>query len=270
MAETQTFSYQPETTTETNLDQLTPDEQDSLAVGESIAEKEEQVYAGKYKSAEDLEKAYIELQKKLGSNGEEVEEDTEQASAEEESTETPLSDGASLIASANDEYYKNDGKLSEETLEKFSSMSSKDLVAAYLEVQNTPEFQPQGEDVADLSDSDVNQLKNQVGGDAAYTDLMKWASTNLDKKSQDAFDSIVNTGSVEAIKIAVAGLKTEYDAANGVDGTMVQGKAPKTGGDVFRSQAELVRAMSDPRYDSDPAYRQDIIEKLDRSNNLQF
>ena len=99
---------------------------------------------------------------------------------------------------------------------------------------------------------------------------MKWASTNLDKKSQDAFDSIVNTGSVEAIKIAVAGLKTEYDAANGVDGTMVQGKAPKTGGDVFRSQAELVRAMSDPRYDSDPAYRQDIIEKLDRSNNLQF
>ena len=128
MAETQTFSYQPETTTETNLDQLTPDEQDSLAVGESISEKEEQVYAGKYKSAEDLEKAYIELQKKLGSNGEEVEEDTEQASAEEESTETQLSDGASLIASANDEYYKNDGKLSEETLEKFSSMSSKDLV----------------------------------------------------------------------------------------------------------------------------------------------
>ena len=125
-------------------------------------------------------------------------------------------------------------------------------------------------DVADLSDSEVNQLKNQVGGDAAYTDLMKWASTNLDKKSQDAFDSIVNTGSVEAIKIAVAGLKTEYDAANGVDGKMVQGKAPKSGGDVFRSQAELVRAMSDPRYDSDPAYRQDIIEKLDRSNNLPF
>ena len=55
MAETQTFSYQPETTTETNLDQLTPDEQDSLAVGESIAEKEEQVYAGKYKSAEELQ-----------------------------------------------------------------------------------------------------------------------------------------------------------------------------------------------------------------------
>ena len=61
MAETQTFSYQPETTTETNLDQLTPDEQDSLAVGESIADKEEQVYAGKYKSAEDLEKALLKL-----------------------------------------------------------------------------------------------------------------------------------------------------------------------------------------------------------------
>ena len=89
-------------------------------------------------------------------------------------------------------------------------------------------------------------------------------------KSQEAFDSIVNTGSVEAIKIAVAGLKTQYDAANGVEGNVYTGKAPKTGGDVFRSQQELVRAMSDPRYDNDPAYRQDIIEKLDRSNNLEF
>jgi hypothetical protein len=51
---------------------------------------------------------------------------------------------------------------------------------------------------------------------------------------------------------------------------MYTGKPPKTGGDVFRSQQELVRAMSDPRYDNDPAYRQDIIEKLDRSNNLEF
>ena len=47
---------------------------------------------------------------------------------------------------------------------------------------------------------------------------------------------------------------------------MLSGKAPKTSGDVFRSQAEVVKAMSDPQYDMDPAYRQDILEKLDRSN----
>ena len=67
----------------------------------------------------------------------------------------------------------------------------------------------------------------------------------------------------------MSGLKAEYDNANGVEGRMVTGKAPQNSGDVFRSQAELVRAMSDSRYDSDPAYRQDIIEKLDRSD-LEF
>ena len=47
---------------------------------------------------------------------------------------------------------------------------------------------------------------------------------------------------------------------------MLSGKPPKTSGDVFRSQPELVAAMNDPRYDRDPAYRQDVIEKLDRSD----
>ena len=47
---------------------------------------------------------------------------------------------------------------------------------------------------------------------------------------------------------------------------MLQGKAPTQGGAVFRSQAELVAAMADPRYDTDPAYRQDVVDKLERSN----
>ena len=51
---------------------------------------------------------------------------------------------------------------------------------------------------------------------------------------------------------------------------MLTGKGPVQQKDAFRSQAELVSAMSDPRYDEDPAYRQDIIAKLERSNNLQF
>ena len=262
----ETLSYQPETTTETNLDQLTPEEQDSLQVGEGMQEAQDSLLAGKYKSAEDLEKAYIELQKKLGENGEEV----QQESAGEEPEETTLSEGASLITSANDEFYANDGKLSEETLEKFSSMSSKELVEAYLEVQGTPEFQAQSSDTADLSDAEINQVKNNVGGEQAYANIIGWAQDNLDAQAQEAFDSIVATGSVQAINIAVAGLKSQYEAANGFEGKMYTGNPPKTGGDVFRSQQELVRAMSDPRYENDPAYRQDIIEKLDRSNNLEF
>ena len=47
---------------------------------------------------------------------------------------------------------------------------------------------------------------------------------------------------------------------------MVTGKANKQGGEVFRSQAEVVKAMQDSRYDRDPAYRRDIQDKLERSD----
>ena len=264
MAETNTFTVDTTPQTETMSDNLTADEQDSLAVGEKLVGEQEQLLAGKYKDAQELEKAYVELQKKLGSQDEPAE-DVEQTSATEETEETTLSDGASLISSANDEYYANDGKLSEETLEKFSGMSSKELVESYLEVQNTDAFKNKAE-VADLSDSDINEVKNYAGGEAQYDNLIAWANTNLDAKSQEAFDSIVNSGSVDAIKIAVSGLKSQYENANGFEGKMYTGKAPKGNTDTFRSQAELVQAMSDKRYDRDPAYRQDIIEKLDRSN----
>ena len=264
MAEQQTFTVDTTAQTETVADNLTTDEQDSLAVGEKLVAEQEGLLAGKYKDAAELEKAYVELQKKLGSKDEPTE-DVEQTAATEETEETTLSDGASLISSANDEYYANDGKLSEETLNKFSDMSSKELVEAYLEVQNTDAFKNQGE-VADLSDADINTIKNFAGGDTQYDNIIAWANTNLDAQSQEAFDSIVNTGSVDAIKIAVSGLKSQYEAANGFEGKMYTGKAPKGNTDTFRSQAELVQAMSDKRYDRDPAYRQDIIEKLDRSN----
>lgn len=264
----ETLSYQPEVQTETVPDNLTPEEQESLAVGEQMQEAQDNLLAGKYKSAEELEKAYVELQKKLGDNAEQ--EETETASAEEQPEDKPtLSDGATLITSATDEFYDNNGQISEETLNKFSSMSSKDLVKAYMEVQQLPEYQPKEASAIDLSESDINQVQNAVGGEQAYGDLLNWARTNLSQDEISAFDSIVNTGSVGAIRIAAAGLKSQYDAANGVEGKMYTGKAPTNSGDVFRSQQELVRAMSDPRYDNDPAYRQDVIEKLDRSD-LEF
>ena len=260
----ETLSYQPETTTETVADNLTADEQDSLAVGEKLVEQQEQLLAGKYKDAQELEKAYVELQKKLG----EKEEDTEQVSAEEKSEEKPtFSDNASLINSASEEYYANGNKLSDETMAKFSALSTQDLVKAYMEVQaSQPE---QAAPPAEITQDQINQIKNSAGGEQEYANIVNWAKSNLPKESINAFDEVVNTGSIQAIKLAVAGLKTEYNNANGVEGRMVTGKQAPNNGDVFRSQAELVRAMSDARYDNDPAYRQDIIEKLDRSD-LEF
>ena len=263
----ETLSYQ-EPQNVTTVDNLTPEEQDSLAVGESISQQEEQIYAGKYKSAQELEKAYIELQAKLG---EKSEEKTETASAEEQPEDTPkMSEGATLITDASKEYYDNGNKLSPETMAKFSSMSSQDLIKAYMEVSQSPEFQAQqGQPPADISQSDINQIKNSAGGDQAYANIINWAKSNLPQEKITAFDEVVNTGSIQAIQLAVSGLKSEYDNANGVEGRMVTGKAPNNSGDVFRSQQELVAAMNDPRYDRDPAYRQDVIQKLDRSD-LEF
>ena len=267
MAETQTYSYEPEVQTETMPDNLTPEEQENLEVGEKLQADQEQLLAGKYKSAQELEKAYVELQKKLGDS----ETETEKTSAEEQPEDKPsLSDGASLITSATDEYYKNGNKLSDETLAKFGSMSSQDLIKAYMEVQALPEYQSKAAaNAQDISDAQINQIKNSAGGEQAYANIINWAKDSLDKAQVNAFDEVVNTGSVQAIQLAVAGLKAQYDAANGVEGKMLTGKAPTNSGDVFRSQAELVRAMNDPRYDSDPAYRNDVIEKLDRSD-LEF
>ena len=265
----ETLSYQPETTTETMPDNLTPEEQENLAVGEKLQGDQEQLLAGKYKSSEELEKAYIELQKKLGDN---KEEETEQASAEEPTEDTPkMSEGATLITDASKEYYANGNKLSPETLAKFSSLSSQDLIKAYMEVQDSPEYQQQiqAAPTAEITASQINEIKNSAGGEQAYANIINWAKTSLPQNQINAFDEVVNTGSVQAIQLAVAGLKSQYDNANGVEGRMVTGKNAPNNGDVFRSQQELVRAMNDPRYDNDPAYRQDVIEKLDRSD-LEF
>ena len=262
----ETLSYQPEANTETVTTNLTPEEQENLEIGEKLQGDQEQLLAGKYKSAEELEKAYVELQKKLGDN---KEEDTEETTAKTEETpedKPSLSEGATLITDASKEYFANGNKLSDETLAKFSSLSSQDLIKAYMEVQSTPEFRQQEAQPVEISTAQINQIKNSAGGEKQYANIINWAKTNLPEEQITAFDEVVNTGSVQAIQLAVAGLKASYDGANGVEGKMVTGKQAPNRGDVFRSQAELVRAMSDARYDNDPAYRQDVIEKLDRSD----
>ena len=261
MAEENTFTIDNSPQTETVAENLTTDEQDSLAIGEKMVAEQEQLLAGKYKDARELEKAYMELQTKLG---EQSAEDTEQVSAEDEQPEeTKLSDGATLITDAQQEYYDNGNKLSDETLAKFSEMSSSELLQAYIELNQDA---PEQAEAADISEAQISEIKQSAGGEQAYSNVVNWAKSNLDSSQTDAFDEVVNTGSVQAIKLAVAGLKAEYDKANGVEGRMVTGKTAPNRGDVFRSQAELVSAMNDARYDRDPAYRQDVIEKLDRSD----
>ena len=267
MAETLSYDNTPET------EVLTAEEQDSLEVGEKLVAEQEQLLAGKYSSAEELESAYLSLQKKLGQTEEDEEydyEENDEGYAEEEESDEEVSDDApavSLINEASEEYYANEGQLSEETIERFSEMSSQDLVNAYLEIQASNPQAPQ--QAIEMSEAQVNSVQNSAGGEANYNRIIQWASSNLPDNQIDAFDSVVDSGNPAAIGIAFQGLQSAYNDANGYEGRMIQGKAPSSSGQIFRSQAELVAAMGDPRYDTDEAYRNDILARLDNSD-LQF
>ena len=263
MAETLTVN------TDDSTPELTSEEQDSLQVGEKMAEEQGELLAGKYKNAEDLEKAYVELQKKLGEKddglqeGQETEEVTDET---EEETTSEKSEAVSLLEAANEEFFANDKSISDETLEKFSQLSSQELVQAYIEMQKNA---PPTESEVDVTTSEINKIQNSVGGEAQYDKLVAWAGENLKADEIKAFDALVGTGNAASIQLGVDALKSKYDNANGYEGRMLSGKAADTSGDIFKSQAQLVKAISDPRYDNDPAYRQEIVAKLDRSD-IQF
>ena len=262
---TEKLTYDP---TPANAPEFTEDEQNSLEVAEKLGQEEADLYAGKFENAEELENAYLELQKKLGSRDEDDDE-VEDTYLDDDEYPEEVIEGVDLITQASEEYFNNEGAISEETMERFKEMSSSELVEAYMAIRDrNPEVDGGGYS-ADLTDAEMNQVYNSAGGEAEYNNLTSWAAQNLDESKMDAFNDIIDRGNATSIQIAVAGLRAEYEAQEGYEGRMLTGKAAKSSGDIFRSQAEVVQAMNDPKYDRDPAYRQDVYDKLERSN-LQF
>ena len=258
MAETLTYDNTPE------AEVLNADEQDSLEVGEQMLAEQEGLLAGKYKDASQLEQAYLELQKKLGEGGDEgEEEDSEEYETDDEEYEFEETEATQAISQASAEFYET-GEISEETFEALSQMSSAELLGAYMSMQDA--VGERGEAAADLSQSDVASIKESVGGEEAYTAITEWAGQNLSEDAVDAFEAIIDNGSPEMIQLAVDGLKAKYENAFGREGRTLQGKPPANSRDTFRSQAEVVEAISDPRYENDEAYRNDVLMKLDRSD----
>ena len=225
-------------------------------------------YAGKFKSAEDLEKAYKELEKKLGQKDEATQEEgadleTEsETESEEEAVEE--SEEVQAILKASEEYYSNDNQLSPETLQKLKELPSEKLVEAYLELQkNAPPVAARP-----LSDADAQDIVKSVGGQDAYSETLAWAAENLSPAEVAAYDNVVNSGNKDAVFFAVQALNQRYRDAVGFEGKQVSGKSVRNSVKGFRSQAELARAISDPRYRNDPAYRLDVEEKLAASGDL--
>ena len=256
MAETLTVDTTP------NTEVLTADEQDSLEIGEQMQTAQDNLLAGKYKDAQELEKAYIELQSKLGSNQQETSEELEiepegEKGEKEDEVTSDLLDR--LWDEAQGKNYKD------ETLKELSEMSSRDLAQMHLKYRaNNQQTQPEV-----INEQQVNQLKDIAGGDKGYTNMMGWAKDSLAKQEIDMYDAVMERGEPLACYFAVQALKYRFDDASGVDGEMLTGKASSSQGSSYQSQAQLVEAMEDPRYENDTAYRQDVMKKLERSN-LQF
>ena len=284
MAETLTVNDTPQ------QENLTAEEQDSLQVGEQMAEQQGELLAGKYKNAEDLEKAYVELQKKLGDKDGVSQEGQETQEVETEESDDPQlykEDGSvnyesvsrdygetlsTLFKEKNvdpysiaDHFYKNNGQITQEMHDQLTGAGiAKEAVDAYL----AGRAQDMGMN-SQIAQTDINSIYQSVGGEQKYKTLMNWASQNLSQDSINSFDNLVNTGDANSIQLAVNGLVAQYQNDNGYEGRMLTGKAAKTNTDVYQSQAQLVEAMADPRYDRDPAYREAVREKLDRSD-LEF
>ena len=258
-------------------------EAESLKIGEELMAKQNNMLAGKYKSAEELEAAYIELQKKLGETPASTAEDTTEEPAKE--YEFYSEDGSVNYDTANEVYgeqlgnvfknnnidpfamnkhfEENNGTLSDEMIDKLGAAGlNKELVESYLKgVRDELGFQPPQ---PTLSDAEVSEIKGIANGEEGYQSLMDWAANNLGQDDIKNYDDVLATGNKSAIKFAVKALMGQYEDANGRDSKIVTGKQSPQ--DSYRSMAEVVRDMNKPEYTQDEAFRDDVLRKLSASN----
>jgi hypothetical protein len=269
---------------------------ETLEVGEKMMTEQENLLAGKYKTTEDLEKAYKELETKLGKQDkglerdETVETETEAEEGQLELTKEDLwlEDGSVNFETTEKAYGKqlsdlfkgadidpwkmtehfvqNEGTLTDEMYGKLGEAGlPRSAIDQYLQgardnygLSNTPEAPV-------LSNEEVSAVKAVAGGEEGYEQLMSWASENMTQEESDNFDAIIELQNKAAATFAVKALMGQYEDAIGRDSNLIQGK---NSGPVetYRSMAEVVRAMNNPLYDQDESYRDDVRRKLEASN----
>lgn len=218
-----------------------PQEEDS-----PVAEDRPEWLDEKFKSPEDMAKAYSELQKKLSS----AEESTEEAK-----DNTVEGTQQEVIANATLEYEQT-GKLSEGTYEALENIG---LAQSYVEEYI------QGQEA--LRTVSVTELHNAVGGQEEFDNMISWASESLGEGEFDVFNSMVSTGTPEQRSMAIKGLHARYSFESNSP-SLKQGTTSGNAVKPFSSTQELQRAMSDRRYSEVPAYREEVEKRLAVSSIL--
>ena len=259
MSDEQTLSMEPVTNSENveSVTELSNEEQDSLLIGEDMERQQDSLLAGKYKDAQELETAYKELEKKLGEKSETVSEETE-------SKNEPVNEESEPSDNILEQLWQqgSNNKITKDTFEELSKMDPIEVAKKAMELRSKSES-PQGRE---FTEQDVQQIHQLVGGQENYNNMMSWANQNIPEQEVNMYDAVMELGNPLAAYFAVQSLALKYQDSSGRDGQMITGKAPKAQGDVFNSQAEMVKAMEDDRYHDDPAYRAEIMAKLERSN----
>ena len=199
----------------------------------------------KFGNAEELAKAYSELEKKF-STGDKKE---QQPEVKEETNQT----NNSL-----EPYYKefaDAGTLSEKSYADLAKMGlDKQLVDGYIAGQKA------------IAQSEIQQVHSIVGGEENYKQLLDWSTKNLNEAEATAFNDMLDTGTIEQIKLAVSAIANRAGISGQEKPRMLEGDTTASTADAFESIAQVTQAMNDPRYDKDPAYRKQVEMKIARSS----
>lgn len=249
-------------TTEYTEGEFSPEEQEAIAVGEQLAQEQEALLAGKYRSAEELENAYIELQKRFSKGERETLDEQPDDEPVEEEEQVEEDEDEPLDSSILDQIWEaaRQGEIPPELAEQIKQLSPEEIVGLYLDQRINDEQQ------RNLTPETVDGLKQSVGGAEQYQQIISWAADNLPPDQVELYDQVMSNGDPAAMWFAIQALNFIYQDNAGYEGELLTGKPAVNNADKFRSQAEVIRAMQDPRYDKDPAYRRDVFDKLERSD----
>jgi hypothetical protein len=250
---------------------LAEDEALEMAAAEADAEPEPELIAGKFKSQEEVVKAYLELEKKMGQlseeHGEEAKEPQEEAAegdADDEADAEPEAVDAAveLIQSFEGEFAEN-GKLSNEAVAKLTELDPAALVEGYMKYMGSKQQQA-------LEATEIQGIQALAGGAEQYAELVGWAAENLAKAEVAAFNEVTANGHVPSIRFAVKALKRQYEDANGkAPAKAYRGKkAASSGLKPYASHDEMLIDMENPLYDRSHAFRQKVEQRLALNPNL--
>ena len=212
----------------------------------------------KFKTPEDMASAYSNLEKKMGEGQqEEAPEPTTEETTEEQPSGSEVQQAVEKAGvdfnSLQEEY--NQGGLSEDAYTKLADAGfPQNLVDSWIAGQES------------LNSNYQSSIHNIVGGEESYGEMTTWASENLSESEIASYDRAVDSGDLGMVKLAVEGLRSKYQAAEGADPALIAGQSAPSSGGNYSSWSEVTQAMRDPRYRSDPAYRQSVTAKLARSN----